>query len=43
VALESEEALTAAEVKQYLRRSHELVLQKRTKKARAGLSGGRSG
>jgi predicted DNA-binding protein (MmcQ/YjbR family) len=39
VALETEEALTTAELKQYLRQSYELVLQKLTKKARAGLEG----
>jgi predicted DNA-binding protein (MmcQ/YjbR family) len=42
VALETEEALTAAELKQYLRQSYELVVQKLTKKARAALGGGKS-
>jgi predicted DNA-binding protein (MmcQ/YjbR family) len=38
VALEREEALTAAEVKTYLRRSYDLVRAKLTKKAQAELA-----
>ncbi|MGO9258834.1 MAG: MmcQ/YjbR family DNA-binding protein [Bryobacteraceae bacterium] len=42
VALESEEALNAAELKQYLRQSYELVLQKLPRKAKAALGAGKS-
>jgi predicted DNA-binding protein (MmcQ/YjbR family) len=38
VALEHEEALTAAELKQYLRRSYDLVMSKLPKKVRAALA-----
>jgi predicted DNA-binding protein (MmcQ/YjbR family) len=38
VALEHEEALNAAELKQYLRRAYELVVSKLPKKVRAALA-----
>ena len=39
VALESEDALPAAEIKRYLKQSYELVFAKLTKKQQAELSG----
>src|ERR1051325_1271650 len=39
VALESEEALSAAELKQYLRRSYDLVFSKLPRKTQAALAG----
>jgi predicted DNA-binding protein (MmcQ/YjbR family) len=39
VALESEEALTPAELKQYLKKSYDLVFARLSKKAQAELSG----
>ena len=42
VALESDEALSAAEIKRYLKRSYELVFAKLTKKLQAELGGSRA-
>ena len=42
VALESDDALTAVEVKRYLKRSYELVFAKLTKKMQAELGGGKA-
>jgi predicted DNA-binding protein (MmcQ/YjbR family) len=39
VGLESDEALTAAEIKRYLKQSYDLVFAKLTKKAQAQLAG----
>jgi predicted DNA-binding protein (MmcQ/YjbR family) len=42
VALETEEALTAAELKHYLRQAYDLVLQKLPKRTQAALGAGKA-
>jgi predicted DNA-binding protein (MmcQ/YjbR family) len=42
VALESEDALTPAELKHYLRQSYDLVFQKLPRKAQSAMAGGKN-